>query len=311
MRINHNISAMNTYRQMSANSSNQAKNMERLSSGLRINRGADDAAGLSISEKMRAQIRGLDQAQKNAQDGISLIQTADGALNETHSILQRMRELGVQASSETNTSEDWKAIQNEIDTLVDAIDNIADTTSFNGQKLLDGSIGTTKAEAVAPAKPTAVNIAIDADGNSLEIEINDMNTAELGKGTGTTELSMFRSQAGAAAPRATIADPTAAAGTKTSRELSQDLIKSVDTAIKQVSAQRSQLGAVQNRLDYTISNLGSQSENIQTAEARIRDVDMAKEMLESSKNGILAQASQAMLAQANQQPQAVLQLLRG
>jgi flagellin len=311
MRINHNISAMNTYRQMSSNNANQAKNMERLSSGLRINRGADDAAGLSISEKMRAQIRGLDQASKNAQDGISLIQTADGALNETHSILQRMRELGVQASSETNTSEDWKAIQNEIDTLVDAVDNIATTTSFNGQKLLDGSIGTTKAEAGAGVS-TAVEISIDANGNMLEIEINKMDTTALGLDAtaGTTALSGFRTDP-TGAPRNTIGTPTAAAGTKTAREFATDLIKSVDSAIKQVSAQRSQLGAVQNRLDYTISNLGSQSENIQTAESRIRDVDMAKEMLESSKNSILAQASQAMLAQANQQPQAVLQLLRG
>jgi flagellin len=298
---------------MSANNANQAKNMERLSSGLRINRGADDAAGLSISEKMRAQIRGLDQASKNAQDGISLIQTADGALNETHSILQRMRELGVQASSETNTAEDWKAIQNEIDTLVDAVDNIATTTSFNGQKLLDGSIGTTKAEFAGGTgtKATAVNISIDADGNSLEIEINDMQTSALGADTtlGTVSLSKFRTSPTGA--NDTIAEPEANTTGSTSRDIANKLIKSVDTAIKQVSAQRSQIGAVQNRLDYTISNLGSQSENIQAAESRIRDVDMAKEMLESSKNGILAQASQAMLAQANQQPQSILQLLRG
>jgi flagellin len=322
MRINHNISAMNTYRQMSANNANQAKNMERLSSGLRINRGADDAAGLSISEKMRAQIRGLDQASKNAQDGISLIQTADGALNETHSILQRMRELGVQASSETNTAEDWKAIQNEIDTLVDAIDNIGDTTSFNGQKLLNGSLKT--ATVYAPdgtvATPgTGVEVAIGADGKALEINIGDMTTGALGLGgkesdgtTDTLALADFRtSKAGDLTPNNTLSTPKAGGGTLTERDVATKLISAVDTAIKSVSSQRSQLGAVQNRLDYTISNLESQSENIQTAESRIRDVDMAKEMLQSSKNSILAQASQAMLAQANQQPQAVLQLLRG
>jgi flagellin len=323
MRINHNISAMNTYRQMSANNANQAKNMERLSSGLRINRGADDAAGLSISEKMRAQIRGLDQASKNAQDGISLIQTADGALNETHSILQRMRELGVQASSETNTAEDWKAIQNEIDTLVDAIDNIGDTTSFNGQKLLDGKLKTATVYApdgVTVATPgTGVEVSIGADGKALEINIGDMRTTELGLGglesdgtTATLALADFRtSKASDTTPNNTLSTPVAGGGTLTERDVATKLISAVDTAIKSVSSQRSQLGAIQNRLDYTISNLESQSENIQTAESRIRDVDMAKEMLQSSKNSILAQASQAMLAQANQQPQAVLQLLRG
>jgi flagellin len=305
MRINHNISAMNTYRQMTTNSANQAKNMERLSSGLRINRGADDAAGLSISEKMRAQIRGLDQASRNAQDGVSLIQTADGALNETHSILQRMRELGVQASTETNTAEDWNAIQNEIDTLIDAVDNIATTTKFNGKDILNGNISTTGTilGEGTPSGEGSLDIAIGADGTALQITIEDMSSTALGT---TATLSTFKSAAGAN----TIASPDTANG-DTSRTRAQDLITSVDEAIKQVSEQRSKIGAIQNRLDYTISNLGSQSENIQGAESRIRDVDMAKEMMESSKNSILAQASQAMLAQANQAPQNVLQLLRG
>jgi flagellin len=308
MRINHNISAMNTYRQMTANNANQAKNMERLSSGLRINRGADDAAGLSISEKMRAQIRGLDQASKNAQDGISLIQTADGALNETHSILQRMRELGVQASSETNTGEDWKAIQNEIDTLIDAVDNISSTTKFNGKEILNGNISLTgmKTGETTATGEKSLEIAIGADGIALDITIEDMSSSALAKDAATGALSLFKTNG---TTNSTIGAPTGTTDTSRSRAL--DLIKSVDVAIKEVSEQRSKLGAVQNRLDYTVSNLGSQSENIQGAESRIRDVDMAKEMMESSKNSILAQASQAMLAQANQAPQNVLQLLRG
>jgi flagellin len=306
MRINHNISAMNTYRQMTTNSANQAKNMERLSSGLRINRGADDAAGLSISEKMRAQIRGLDQASKNAQDGVSLIQTADGALNETHSILQRMRELGVQASTETNTSEDWKALQNEIDTLIDAVDNISSSTKFNGKEILNGNISATGTKTDGTAGEKSLEISIGAEGIALDITIDDMSSSALAKNATTGALSMFKTDG---TTNSTIGAPTGATDTSRSRAL--DLIGSVDEAIKEVSQQRSKLGAIQNRLDYTVSNLGSQSENIQGAESRIRDVDMAKEMMESSKNSILAQASQAMLAQANQAPQNILQLLRG
>lgn len=288
MRINNNIGALNTHRQLNLNSANQAKNMERLSSGLRINRGADDAAGLSISEKMRAQIKGLDRASQNAQDGISLIQTADGALNETHSILQRMRELGVQASNETNVAEDWNAIQKEIDALVDEIDNIANNTKFNGQTLLNGDLAA-----------SGVSITIGSSTEALDLTISDMNAAVLG---GTDNLTTFKTGQ-------TNAINTSTAGAN--RTNAQSLITAVDNAIKSVSAERSQLGANQNRLEFTINNLKSTSQNLTAAESRIRDVDMAKEVMENSKNSILSQAAQAMLAQANQQPQAVLQLLRG
>jgi flagellin len=282
MRINHNISAMNTYRQVTTNTASQAKNMERLSSGLRINRGADDAAGLSISEKMRAQIRGLDQASKNAQDGVSMIQTADGALNESHSILQRMRELTVQAANDTNAADERTAIAGELTQLADTLKDIKDTTQFNGQKLLDGS------DAGVSGKVT-----IQAGANNtetVEIDLTSTNKAELD--------SVVTAVGGANVKVATALEASA-------------YLTTLDTAIKDVSTGRAYLGAVQNRLEYTVNTLNSTSQNIQTAESRIRDVDMAKEVMESSKNGILAQAAQAMLAQANQQPQNVLQLLRG
>jgi flagellin len=283
MRINHNISAMNTYNKMTANNTNQAKNLERLSSGLRINRGADDAAGLSISEKMRAQIRGLDQAGRNVQDGISLIQTADGAMNEAHSILQRMRELTVQAASDTNAAEDRTAITGELTQLAATLTDISTDTQFNGQKLLTGT--------AAAGNVTSVNVQAGANnGETVTITLLPSTKAELG------------AVAGAVAVTATTVDNATNAST---------YLTVLDTAIKDVSTGRAYLGSVQNRLEYTANNLASSSQNTQVAESRIRDVDMAKEVLESSKNSILAQASQAMLAQANQQPQSVLQLLRG
>ncbi|WP_409273946.1 flagellin [Neobacillus sp. SCS-31] len=276
MRINNNIGALNTHRQMSINTANQAKNMEKLSSGLKINRGADDAAGLSISEKMRAQIRGLDRAAQNAQDGISMIQTADGAMNEAHAILQRMRELTVQAANDTNAKAERDAISSELTQLKDTLVNIADTTQFNGQKLLDGTTG------------TAGSVVIQTGANNAENFTVDFTQANL-KGLTTTLAPLLKVDTAANAT-ATLAD--------------------IDTAIEGVSTGRAYLGAVQNRLEYTINNLNSSSQNTQSAESRIRDVDMAKEVVENSKNGILAQAAQAMLAQANQQPQSVLQLLR-
>lgn len=271
MRINHNIAALNTHRQLGAATNSQSKSMEKLSSGLRINKAGDDAAGLAISEKMRGQIRGLDMASKNAQDGISLIQTAEGALNETHAILQRMRELAVQGANDTNVTEDRNAIQDELNQLMSEIDRIADTTEFNTQNLLGGSFSGT--------------FQIGAnDGQNINISIAKMHTS--GLTLTTTTIS--------------VGDHAAASKS----------IDSLDTAIEAVSKQRSKLGAVQNRLDHTINNLGAASENLTAAESRIRDVDMAKEMMEQTKSSILAQASQAMLAQANQQPQGVLQLLR-
>ncbi|MCW6061932.1 flagellin [Clostridium sporogenes] len=276
MIINHNLNAMNAHRNMGINTGNSAKAMEKLSSGLRINRAGDDAAGLSISEKMRAQIRGLNQASRNAQDGISLIQTAEGALNETHSILQRMRELSVQAANDTNVTVDRTAIQEELTSLTSEIDRIASTTQFNEKKLLDGSLGTSGAKLQIGAN--------NETDLTLEIKIGGMSSGALS--ITSTNVS--------------VADNAA----------SKASIDNINSAIKSVSTERSKLGAFQNRLEHTISNLDNASENLQAAESRVRDVDMAKEMMNFSKNNILQQAAQAMLAQANQAPQGVLQLLR-
>ncbi|MFX3675302.1 MAG: flagellin [Paenisporosarcina sp.] len=274
MRINHNIAALNTHRQLNTASTSQSKSMEKLSSGLRINRAGDDAAGLAISEKMRGQVRGLDQASRNAQDGISMIQTGEGALNETHSILQRMRELAVQSASDTNTTADRGQIQKENADLIAEIDRIATTTEFNTQKLLDGTGGSTGA---------------------FQFQIGANNTQSLT----VTFASMKSTDLFTAAP---------VLGTDAAT--SATAIATIDTAIGKVSDERAQLGAKQNRLEHTINNLNTSSENLTAAESRVRDVDMAKEMMEQTKNSILAQAAQAMLAQANQQPQGVLQLLR-
>ena len=270
MIINHNLNAMNAHRQMTGNVSTAGKSMEKLSSGLRINRAGDDAAGLAISEKMRGQIRGLDQASRNSQDSISLIQTAEGALNETHSILQRMRELSVQAGNDTNVTADRTAIKTEIDELNKEINRISSQTEFNTQKLLDNSF-------------SGKQFQIGANkGQTITLSISGMSAGNLGVSTITVD---------------TVAN-------------ANNAVSSVDAAITKVSTERSKLGAYQNRLEHTINNLGTASENLSAAESRVRDVDMAKEMMNFSKNNILSQAAQAMLAQANQQPQGVLQLLR-
>ncbi|MCZ1264089.1 flagellin [Paenibacillus marchantiae] len=271
MIINHNIAAMNTHRQLGTNTTNTNKAIEKLSSGLRINRAGDDAAGLAISEKMRGQIRGLDMASKNAQDGISLIQTAEGALNETHSILQRMRELAVQSSNDTNTDEDRAELQKEVAELTKEITRISTDTEFNTKKLLNNT----------DASSVVFQIGANA-GQSITLKIGDMGATTLG--VNAVDISKQTDASTA--------------------------ITTINKAITDVSAERSKLGANQNRLEHTINNLGTTSENLSAAESRIRDVDMAKEMMNQTKNNILAQASQAMLAQANQQPQAVLQLLR-
>ncbi|MCM2987760.1 flagellin Hag [Bacillus safensis] len=298
MRINHNIAALNTLNRLSANNGASQKNMEKLSSGLKINRAGDDAAGLAISEKMRGQIRGLEMASKNAQDGISLIQTAEGALTETHSILQRVRELVVQAGNTgTQQDEDLSAIKDEMDALIQEVDGISDRTEFNGKKLLNGTF---KAP-VDPANPTATekSLIFQIGANATQqISVNIENMDATALGTDATlnvkslDVTKFASTA-----------PGAAGGY-------DQQLKIVDDAITKVSSERSKLGAVQNRLEHTINNLGASGENLTAAESRIRDVDMAKEMSEFTKNNILSQASQAMLAQANQQPQNVLQLLR-
>jgi flagellin len=289
MRINHNIAALNTHRQLTANTTSTSKSLEKLSSGLRVNRAGDDAAGLAISEKMRSQIRGLDQASRNANDGISFIGTAEGALNETHSILQRMRELAVQSATDTNDTTDRAEIQKEINELLKEVDRISTDTEFNGMKMLDGSFS---------AAGTAMVFHIGSNaGQTASLEIAKMDQNTLGKvgGTGTALSSV--GSGGATTNLTTRAGANAA-------------IKVIDAAIKDVSSERAKLGAMQNRLEHTINNLGTTSENLSASESRIRDVDMAKEMMEFTKNNILSQASQAMLAQANMQPQSVLQLLQ-
>ena len=413
MRINQNISAMNTYSRLTGANNAKAGNLERLSSGLRINRAGDDAAGLAISEKMRGQVGGLNQAIRNAQDGISLIQTAEGALSETHSILNRMRELAVQSSNDTNTAEDRSNIQDEVDQLNRELTRIADTTEFNTMKLLDGSRG----EAVTAAKANiqtnaavasgteatttligleskaGVNLGI-VSGDTVEISyvkngetktetknvvaataVSDLAvTGDIGVtiGNGTTGPSgsilftasgtgyngaingltiTVKGESGEVKTAATNAlsafkETTAAKdqrldgsanlqiGSNTGQNMNlsienmsssalgiKDLkvgtqeqasvaINVIDSAIKKVSEERSKLGATQNRLEHTINNLTATSENLSAAESRIRDVDMAAEMMEFTKNNILSQAATSMLAQANQMPQSVLQLLQ-
>ena len=269
MVVQHNLTAMNTSRQLGMVQGSQAKATEKLSSGYRVNRAGDDAAGLSISEKMRYAIRGLNKASDNAQNGISLIQVAEGALNETHAILQRMNELATQAANDTNTSTDRTAIQQEIDQLTSEINRIQSTTQFNTMNLLDGSF-------------TSKNLQVGLlSGQKIGISISNMDAKSLG--VSGLSVSSFSSAGNA--------------------------MKAVQDAIELVSTQRSKLGALQNRLEHTINNLDTASENTQAAESRIRDTDMADEMVEYSKNNILAQAGQSMLAQANQSNQGVLSLL--
>jgi len=454
MRINHNISALNTYRQLSSNNTSTSKSLEKLSSGLAINRAGDNAAGLAISEKMRGQIRGLDQASSNASDGISLIQTAEGALNETQSILQRMRELAVQASNDTNTANDRAEIQKEIDQLTQEIDRIGNTTEFNTKKLLNGgaavnatvtnantadagkvtvlggsedtTVGanieiTAKTDATAGTDVTTATFAtantalggagaITVQGVSFSFAstdtvqnvldtINDagigvtatftagagitLSTDTVGSAAELTVGSATGTMAGIATDQGTDATVTltgsesytsvgnkitiqsgAAKGLEfevsggaltgatvdldvtsngglnmhiganedqtmyisvadmratalgvngvdvTSKANAEAAITTIQSALDTVSSERAKLGAYQNRLEHTINNLGTTSENLSASESRIRDVDMAKEMMEFTKNNILSQAAQAMLAQANQQPQSVLQLLQ-
>ena len=310
MIINHNLNAMNANRNMNINSGNATKSMEKLSSGLRINKAGDDAAGLAISEKMRGQIRGLDQASSNAQDGISMVQTAEGALNETTSILQRMRELAVQAGSDTNTTDDRGAIQKEVNALTSEINRIGNTTEFNTQKLVNGN-KTGAASGIAKDGAATLQIGANAD-QQFTVDIGDMRSKAL-------DLSGDAGASGYAATGGSDANKLSDLSTSATKEYALDVtdatkataaITRISTAITTVSSERAKLGAYSNRLEHTIANLGTTSENMTSAESRIRDVDMAKEMSTFSKNNILSQAAQAMLAQANQQPQQVLSLLR-
>lgn len=365
MIINHNLNAMNAQRNMSINNAAAGKSMEKLSSGLRINRAGDDAAGLAISEKMRGQIRGLDQASRNSQDAISLIQTAEGALNETHSILQRMRELAVQASSDTNQDTlDRESLDAEFQQLKSEINDISTQTKFNKMNLLDGSFGN-KVDTNA-LNTTALGVAgvakIEATGPAGTYNITDNGTdltitngsgdsitiagGTMAAGAQTLNISKWgitiQTNSGFAAAglngkavvilagaggqfqtgansgevmNLSIGDMSALGLSINTNDLQNranaiTALDAVDAAVNTVSTQRANLGAAQNRLEHRIANLGTASENLTSAESRIRDVNMAQEMMNFSKNNILSQAAQAMLAQANQQPQGVLQLLR-
>jgi len=386
MRINNNIMAMNTHRQLGINANGVSKSIEKLSSGYRINRAGDDAAGLAISEKMRGQIRGLNQASRNAQDAISLVQTAEGALNETHAILQRMRELAVQAANDTNTDSDRGELQKEIDQLTKEIDRIANTTEFNTLKLLDGSKkGLVEAEDSKATLQNNSNVAftlgtvatdiadsftvtitatnesisfagmnfeisvVGADKNSVgladekTIQYNSKTIIEFEEGSlsklkagesitisvkkaveGNTDVSDALSMQigansgqniliGIGSMRASdlgLRDPDGKALDITTASNATGAITQINNALEYVSTERSKLGAIQNRLEHTIKNLDTAAENLQASESRIRDVDMAKEMMAFTKNNILQQAATAMLAQANQVPQGVLQLLQ-
>ena len=270
MVVQHNMQAANANRMLGITTGAQAKSTEKLSSGYKINRAADDAAGLAISEKMRSQIRGLDRASTNAQDGVSVVQTAEGALNEVHSMLQRMNELATQAANDTNTTKDRSQIQLEIDQLTSEIDRVQSTTQFNTMNLLDG-------------KFTGKSLQVGSiSGQTIELSIGNMDSTSLG----INGLTM-----------------------KDNANAGSAMCK-IQIAIDKVSTQRASLGAVQNRLEHTIANLDNVSENTQSAESRIRDTDMAKEMVTYSKNNILQQAGQSMLAQANQSNQGVLSLLQ-
>ncbi|TXW59935.1 flagellin [Enterococcus gallinarum] len=360
MRINTNVSALNTYSRLTAANTSKSNSLSKLSSGLRINKAGDDAAGLAISEKMKGQIGGLSQAKSNAQDGISLIQTAEGALNETHSILGRMRDLAVQSSNGTLSDDDRSAINKEYTALSDEIDRIRDTTEFNTKSLLTGEGDDAK----------SFTFQIGANANqTMSVSITNMSSKalkviglDLTQAFATSDIAAAKDKAVAAAFKADTTTKYAADGKvdaaagKTVADLQKDIdtaaddaakataqktyddalatftasdkgkaaaaaaetaivennpITKIDKAIKAVSAQRADLGAAQNRLEHTINNLGTTQENLSEANSRIRDVDMAQEMMSFTKSNILSQAATSMLAQANSMPNSVLSLLQG
>ena len=368
MRINHNLSALNAWKNLTINDGGQNKSLEKLSSGLRIGRAADDAAGLSISEKMRGQISGLNQASRNAQDGISLLQTAEGALQETHSILQRMRELAVQSASDTVTNADRIQIQKEVDALTVEITRIGNTTEFNTQGLLGGGFsakivhiganaGQSLSVSISDMRATSTQLAVTGGTtfDSFSATVTGAGSITLsGKYTGVTDGGNFAftiADGGSGVVNVTVADAQGNSGAQglaggtgsfefrgvtfsvaglastatvaqvaidndsfginvSTRSAANTAITTINTAINNVSGERSKLGAIQNRLEHTIANLATSAENLTAAESRIRDVDIAVEMMTFTKYQILSQASTAMLAQANAKPQAVLQLLR-
>jgi len=355
MVVQHNLSAMNTNRQLGISTGALSKSTEKLSSGYRINRAGDDAAGLKISEKMRSQIRGLDQASDNAENGISLIQTAEGALNETHAILQRMNQLAVQGANDTNEDIDRDAINDELRALTFEIDRISSTTQFNRKNLLDGTLEDNRLQIGANVgQNITINIGnMDAEHIGLKVTSFETYGATIGgqsvKGFATSEAAReaaknvaYTQHTGSvttlsngkykfnSASYTTLDSVKAAVGkqygvsannamTKVKQSVrvavdnftvANQTLSKVQAAINRVSSQRSALGALQNRLEHTIANLDTASENTSAAESQIRDVDMASEMVAYSKNNILSQAGQSMLAQANQSTQGALSLLR-
>ena len=271
MRINTNLNAMIATNQMSKNTALAGSSMEKLSTGLRITKAGDDAAGLAVSEKMRAQIRGMEQAERNVQDGISMVQTAEGALEEAGNIAQRMRELGVQAGNDTLSDDDRNKVKEELTQLQDEMKKISEETKFNGKQLLNA----------------AGTFTIQAGANSETRTVKTADLSSIAKNIGLTSSTNISSSSDA-----------------------QSFVTKVDDALKAINAARSDLGAMQNRLEYTANNLTTSTENLTAAESRIRDVDVAKEMVTLSKLNILNQASQAMVSQAKQQPESVSQLLR-
>lgn len=303
MVVQHNLTAMNSNRMLGLTTATQAKSTEKLSSGYKVNRAADDAAGLAISEKMRRQIRGLTQASANAEDGISAVQTAEGALNEVQDMLQRMNELAVKGENGTLTSTDRSYIASEVSQLMSEIDRVKETTTFNEQSLLDGKFD--KALQVG---------AESTDGNKIQVKIDSMGTSSIGKSMKTSNLSgSIKTATAVVSTFKAYGSLSAATKATSAKEITASnfgaLNNWVKAALKDVSQQRSDLGAIQNRLEHTINNLDNVVENTTSAESSIRDTDMATEMVRYSNNNILAQAGQAMLAQANQSNQGVLSLL--
>jgi flagellin len=341
MIVQHNMSAANTNRQLGITNGNLSKSTEKLSSGYRINRAGDDAAGLSISEKMRGQIRGLEQGSTNAQDGISLIQTAEGALNEVHSVLQRMRELAVQGSNDTNVTEDRTSIYEEMEQLAKEINRIGCTTEFNTMKLfasedmlsgMQDDLGeleynTDKASEKFESMISLANLDDEVNAN-LQVGANSAQSIKFRMGTlDTSKLNYPGAEDGEEVNLASFSDGVIEGGTLFNIKEKLDAgvdsssfedvhkaftaaVTDIDIATSFVSKSRSYLGAIQNRLEHTIANADNTAENLQASESRIRDVNMAEEMVQYSKSSILQQAGQSMLAQANQSTQGVLTLLR-
>ena len=310
MVVQHNLRAMNSNRMLGLTSATQAKSTEKLSSGYKINRAADDAAGLSISEKMRRQIRGLTQASANAEDGISTVQTAEGALNEVQDMLQRINELAVKGENGTLTTQDRSYIGSEVSQLMQEINRVKETTTFNEQSLLDGTFNKKNLQVGAES----------SKGNKITVTIKSMGVSKLGttfasklKAVGNSVTS-FKTAAAVASKFVKFAEMSSLTKAQAANQLTSSMFAGLNVwakaAIQDVSEQRSDLGAIQNRLEHTINNLDNVVENTTSAESAIRDTDMATEMVKYSNNNILSQAGQAMLAQSNQANQGVLSLLQ-